>query len=92
MRATAINHLIDNGFEAREICSVTGQKSEAKVKKTTNYLKILIWIMMKLTKPALNFTSKNHRLDSEDLRKGGLIIYEPNAYNPGYNGGEYFEL
>ena len=58
----------------------------------TNYLKILIWIMMKLTKPALNFTSKNHRLDSEDLRKGGLIIYEPNAYNPGYNGGEYFEL
>ena len=46
----------------------------------------------KYWKKVLGETSKNHRLDSEDLRKGGLIIYEPNAYNPGYNGGEYFEL
>ena len=36
LRATAINHLIDNGFEAREICSVTGQKSEATIE---NYAK-----------------------------------------------------
>ena len=36
LRATAINHVIDNGFEAREICSVTGQKSEATIE---NYAK-----------------------------------------------------
>ena len=31
-------------------------------------------------------------MDSEDLRKGGLILYEENSYNPKFNAGEYFEL
>ena len=34
LRATAINHLIDNGFEAREICSVTGQNQKQQLKTT----------------------------------------------------------
>ena len=45
---------------------------------------------LKYWKKVLGEASKNHRVDSEDLRKGGLILHEKNEF--GINPGDYFEL
>ena len=50
-----------------------------KVKKTTNYLKILIWITMKLTKPALNFTKKKQK--NQPLKPLLWIVSTPYLWN-----------
>ena len=52
----------------------------------TNYLKILIWITMKLTKPALNFTKKKQKNQPlKPLQKEMKIVKKKNT---GKNGGK----
>ena len=41
-------------------------------------------------KKVLGESSKNHRNDSENLKDGGLILFEPNSF--GLNPGQYFNL
>ena len=73
LRATAINHLIDNGFEAREICSVTSQKSEATIE---NYAKATSKMNITLDKSEENNElSEDLDLDYDEVDKACTQFY-----------------